>query len=141
MFCFSIDGLKNGSTGRTPNWDVEKNHVSFFGDRTFACIVSTGKMSWVGRRPKVRFQRRLNRCSHFFAAALRAGRQEAAALLFPCWQSMAREHRFSQTNWGGGATPCALFWSPTHRSKRASSTSLCASARAPGGMSSLQSSH
>ena len=98
-------------------------------------------MSLVGSLPKLRFQRCRKRCIHFLAAALRAGRQEAARRCSSWSQAMAKAHRFSQTNWGGGATPCALFWSPTQRSRRASSTNLRASARAPRGMSSLQSSH
>ena len=71
----------------------------------------------------------------------RCGRHEAAPLSWPLLLSMAKAHRFSQTNCGGGATPCALFCSPIQRSKRASSTNLCASVRTVRGMSSLQSSH
>lgn len=54
---------------------------------------------------------------------------------------MAKAHRLSQTNCGGGATPCALFCLPIQWSRRASSTNLCASVRTVLGMSSLQSSH
>ena len=93
-----------------------------------------------GKRPRHRFQRFRKRCSHFFAAALRAGRHEAAHLWCPLFVSMAKAHRLSHTNCGGGATPCALFCSPIQCSRRASSTNLCASLCMVRGRS-LQSSH
>ena len=109
--------------------------------RALVCIVADGRRFLAGKRPRVRFHRCRNRCIHFLAAALRAGRHEAAPLSRPLWLSIANAHRLSQTNCGGGATPCALFCSPIQPSRPASSTNRCASARATRGISSLQSSH
>ena len=47
--------------------------------RILACIIASGRRSLAGRPPSVEFQRRRNRYIHFFAAAPRAGRHEAAS--------------------------------------------------------------
>ena len=98
-------------------------------------------MSFAGKRPRARFQRFRNRCNHFVAAALPAGRNVVEHRFSRWLLSTDKEQRFSQTNCGGGATPWSLFCSPIQRINRVSSTNLCVSVRTDLGMSSLQSSH
>ena len=85
-------GPKNG----THFWPQTGTGVNKFGDpfRALVCIVAAGRQSLAGKRPRVRLQRCRNRCIHFFAAALRAGRHAAARFSSPLLQSISKEHRF-----------------------------------------------
>ena len=89
-------GPKNGPKMGPPL----SNLLCFFDThvRTLACMVSIGRRSLVGKRPRLSFQRCRNRCIHFFAAALRAGRHDAAPFPWLLWLSMVNAHRFSHTN-------------------------------------------
>ena len=108
--------------------------LQFLSHRTanFLRMLSTVRMSFAGKLPMARPQRRRNRCTHF-PPALRGGRRAdaraSAALIF----SMDRAQRFSQRKRGGGDIPCIRFWSCTHASKRASSTRRLASRSSAGG--------
>ena len=79
-------GPQTGAALRPPKRKPEWGYRFIFLDtptRAFACIVAVGKTSLAGKRPRHRFQRLRKRCSHFLAAALRAGRHAAAHLWWP----------------------------------------------------------